>query len=82
MATANNQVVGKVMAGDDGHRGWLYAVCVRPGWRGCRVGSVLVRHAGQALPARGCLKINLQLADGNDAVAAFYEALGYLVESA
>ncbi len=80
MAMAADRVVGTVMAGYDGHRGWLYAVSVQPEWRGRGVGSALVRHAEHALSALGCLKINLQLADGNDAVAAFYEALGYAVE--
>lgn len=79
-AMADDQVIGTVMAGYDGHRGWLYAVCVQTEWRGKGVGSALVRHAEAALKERGCMKINLQLADGNDAVAAFYEALGYAVE--
>jgi len=79
-AIAGEKVVGGVMAGYDGHRGWLYAVCVLPEWRGQGLGSALVRHAEKALAALGCMKINLQLADGNDAVAAFYETLGYAVE--
>jgi len=44
------------------------------------LGTLLVRHAEQVLMARGAVKINLQIADGNEAVAAFYETLGYQVE--
>jgi ribosomal protein S18 acetylase RimI-like enzyme len=73
-------VVGTVMAGYDGHRGWLYAIAVHPAHRQRGLGTALVRHAEQALTVLGCVKINLQLADGNAAVAGFYQRLGYAVE--
>lgn len=74
------KVVGTVLAGYDGHRGWLYSVAVHPAHQHLGIGTALVRHAEQALAARGCMKINLQIVDGNEAVAAFYAALGYAVE--
>ncbi|MCB8745634.1 GNAT family acetyltransferase [Rhodoferax sp. U2-2l] len=73
-------VVGTVMAGYDGRRGWLYSVAVHPAHRHRGVGAALVRHAEQALVALGSVKINLQIAGGNEAVAPFYESLGYVVE--
>lgn len=79
VAVADGTVVGTVLAGYDGHRGWLYAVAVHPAHRKQGLGKALVRFAEQALIARGCLKINLQLIAGNASVA-FYEALGYAVE--
>ncbi|MDM0012458.1 GNAT family acetyltransferase [Variovorax sp. J22P168] len=74
------RVAGTVMAGYDGHRGWLYSVAVDPERRGGGIGSALVAHAEAALAALGCMKINLQIVGGNEAVTAFYEALGYVVE--
>ncbi len=65
------------LAGYDGHRGWLYSVAVHTDYRRHGLGSSLVRHAEQALTALGCMKINLQITSGNEAVAGFYEALGY-----
>ena len=73
-------VVGTVLAGYDGHRGWLYSVAVHPAHQHKGIGSALVRHAEQALAARGCMKINLQIVEGNEGVTAFYAALGYAVE--
>ena len=73
-------VLGTVLAGYDGHRGWLYSVAVHPAHQHQGIGSALVRHAEQALAARGCMKINLQIAEGNEAIAAFYAGLGYAVE--
>jgi ribosomal protein S18 acetylase RimI-like enzyme len=80
VALAQDLVVGTVMAGYDGHRGWLYSVAVDPRHRSRGIGTTLVAHAERALADRGCMKINLQIAGGNEAVAAFYEALGYAVE--
>jgi ribosomal protein S18 acetylase RimI-like enzyme len=74
------EVVGTVMAGYDGHRGWLYSVAVSPGHRKLGAGRQLVAHAEQALVSRGCLKINLQLLQSNAAVATFYASMGYAVE--
>ena len=73
-------VVGTVLAGYDGHRGWLYSVAVHPAHQHQGIGSALVRHAEQALAERGCMKINLQIVEGNESVVAFYAALGYGVE--
>ena len=80
VAVVAGEVIGTVMAGYDGHRGWLYSVAVSPGHRKLGAGRQLVLHAEQALAARGCLKINLQLLATNAAVAAFYTSLGYAVE--
>ena len=80
VAVAAGEVVGTVMAGYDGHRGWLYSVAVSPAHRKLGAGRQLVAHAEQALAGRGCLKINLQLLQSNAAVAAFYASMGYAVE--
>ncbi len=73
-------VQGTAMAGYDGHRGWLYAIAVDPRLRQRGIGRALVEHACAELAARGCGKVNLQVRDGNDAAAAFYEALGFVRE--
>ncbi|TKK32756.1 GNAT family acetyltransferase [Pseudomonas sp. CFBP13528] len=80
VATDKKTVIGTILAGYDGHRGWLYSVAVHADYRRHGLGSSLVRHAEQVLTALGCMKINLQITGGNDAVVGFYEALGYGVE--
>jgi ribosomal protein S18 acetylase RimI-like enzyme len=74
------RVIGTAMGGYDGHRGWLYSIAVHPSAQRQGLGAALVRHTEQALAARGCLKINLQLLASNEATAAFYATLGYRVE--
>lgn len=80
VALSDAGVVGTVMAGYDGHRGWLYSVAVHPSHRQQGLGAALVRQAERALTARGCVKVNLQILASNEAVAAFYAPLGYAVE--
>lgn len=80
VAVRDEEVIGTVMGGYDGHRGWLYSVAVHPAHRREGLGAKLVRHAEDALIARGCMKINLQIISANASVAAFYEALGYSIE--
>ena len=80
VALEADAVVGTILAGYDGHRGWLYSVAVRESSRHRGIGTALVRHAERALTERGCVKINLQIAGGNEGVTAFYESLGYVVE--
>jgi ribosomal protein S18 acetylase RimI-like enzyme len=80
VAVENEAILGTIMAGYDGHRGWLYSVAVDPGKRLNGLGSALVHHAEKALAELGCMKVNLQLLDTNEATAAFYNSIGYAVE--
>lgn len=76
----DDKVVGTVIAGYDGHRGWLYSVAVAPEVRRNGLGTALLRHAESALRALGCAKINLQVMPTNSTVVGFYRGLGYDVE--
>jgi ribosomal protein S18 acetylase RimI-like enzyme len=80
VAICDGIVVGSIMAGYDGHRGWLYSLAVLPDYRNRDIGSELVLKAEQALAGRGCMKINLQIMEGNQGVQAFYASLGYSAE--
>jgi ribosomal protein S18 acetylase RimI-like enzyme len=80
VATVEGVLVGTVLGGYDGHRGWVYSLAVRPGQRRRGVGTALVRRLEGALAGRGCLKVNLQVRASNAGVVAFYEKLGYAVE--
>ncbi|EKG37383.1 GNAT family acetyltransferase [Pseudomonas syringae] len=80
VALADDELVGTILAGYDGHRGWLYSVAVDPQQRGNGLGTRLVRHAEKALADLGCVKINLQIHTFNESVQAFYRTLGYTPE--
>jgi GNAT superfamily N-acetyltransferase len=82
VADVDGSVVATVMAGYDGHRGWVNYLAVDPECRGLGYGRGLMAEAEGRLAARGCPKVNLQIRDSNTAVLAFYERLGYAVDAA
>ena len=71
------RVIGSVMTGYDGHRGWLYSLAVAEDARGNGYGRALVEHAERALAAIGCPKLNLQIMANKPAAREFYARLGY-----
>jgi ribosomal protein S18 acetylase RimI-like enzyme len=80
VAEIDGALVGAVIAGFDGVRGWIYHLAVAPAHRRRGIATRLMRGAEAALRARGCSKINLQVRPTNESVVAFYRALGYQVE--
>ena len=80
VALNGREVVGTILAGYDGHRGWIYSLAVRPELRRQGVGSFMLKAAERKLNALGCVKINLQIAEGNEGVEPFYLQNGYVVE--
>ncbi len=80
VAIDQDLVIGSIMAGYDGHRGWLYAAAVLQSHQRQGIGTALVRAAENRLSAMGCTKINLQVRSSNTAVTKFYGSLGYEIE--
>ncbi|SAL49113.1 GNAT family acetyltransferase [Caballeronia telluris] len=73
----DSRVIGTIMAGYDGHRGWLYSLAVAEDMRRHGYGRALVQHAESELAIRGCPKVNLQILTSKSGVQAFYAKLGY-----
>ena len=82
VAVESDQIVGTVMAGYEGHRGWINYLAVGPSRRRGGLGRALMAEAERVLRAAGCPKINLLVRPENQAAVAFYEALGFTVEGA
>jgi ribosomal protein S18 acetylase RimI-like enzyme len=80
VARSGDRVVGTVLGGYDGVRGWIYHLAVAPADRRRGIATRLMHEVERALSARGCLKINLQVRATNAAVVAFYRTLGYELE--
>ena len=80
VALDGDVVIGSIMAGYDGHRGWLYALAVLNSRRRQGAGTALVRGAEDRLQSMGCSKINLQVRATNAIVIEFCERLGYMIE--
>jgi ribosomal protein S18 acetylase RimI-like enzyme len=76
-AVADDRLVGTVMVGHDGHRGWVYYLAVAAAERGTGVGRTLMRAAEGWLVERGAVKVQLMVRPTNMAVTGFYDRLGY-----
>ena len=70
-------LVASVMAGHDGHRGWVYYVTVDPDHRFKGYGRAIMAAAEDWLRARGMEKMQLMVRADNTQVHAFYRSLGY-----
>jgi ribosomal protein S18 acetylase RimI-like enzyme len=71
------RVIATVMAGYDGHRGWINYLAVHPEHQRAGIGRRMMKEAENRLRAAGCPKINLQVRSTNTGVIAFYERIGF-----
>lgn len=73
----DGRIVGVVMAGYEGHRGWVNYLAVEPELRGRGLGRQLMLAVERLLFERGCPKVALQIRRSNHEVVRFYQSLGY-----
>jgi ribosomal protein S18 acetylase RimI-like enzyme len=77
VAFLDGKVIGSIMVGYEGHRGWLNYMAVLPEHQKHGYGSKLVEKAVGELKRLGCLKVNLQVRRCNASVVEFYKHLGF-----
>ncbi len=78
VGVAGGRIVAVVMAGYEGHRGWINYLGVDPEMRHAGYGRAIMDEAERRLRAMGCPKINLQVRRENTVAVAFYERLGFV----
>ena len=76
----DGEIVASVMAGYEGHRGWLNYVAVAPEFRRRGLARRILAEAERLLRAEGCAKINLQVRASNQPAVEFYRRLGYAMD--
>jgi ribosomal protein S18 acetylase RimI-like enzyme len=77
VATCDDEIIGTVMTGYDGHRGYLNYLGIHPEYRNKGYGRTLVEYSVQKLKELGCPKVNIQIRNSNTGVAGFYLKLGF-----
>ena len=75
-----DKLIASVMAGYDGHRGWINYFAVHPDFQARGYGKQLMDNVENRLRELGCPKINLQIREGNDKVLSYYQKLGFVEE--
>ena len=76
IAEETDRMLGTVMAGFDGHRGWIYYLGVLPVARGHGVARALLDEACDWLRSQNCPKVELMVRRDNP-VASAYRHLGW-----
>lgn len=73
----DGKIVGSIMAGYEGHRGWINYLAVVPEFQRHGYGEQLVHKAIEELKKMGCLKVNLQVRRSNTSAIDFYKHVGF-----
>lgn len=78
VGTVDHAVVATVMAGYEGHRGWINYLAVAPEHRSKGHARRLMAEVERMLRDAGCPKINLQIRRSNKEAIEFYKAIGFV----
>jgi len=75
-----DEIIATVMAGYDGHRGWINYLAVHPNHQQRGIGKRMMDEAEIRFRAVGCPKVNLQVRSANTNVIEFYRKIGYKID--
>lgn len=77
VAEDKGEIIGVIMAGNDGRRGYIYHTAVNPNCRGRGIGAALVEAAIDALKEAGINKTALVVFGTNNIGNAFWECMSF-----
>jgi len=77
VAESAGQMVGSILCGHDGRRGFLYHLAVHHGYRKQGLGRQLVNRCIAKLAASKIDKCHLFVLEGNDSAMVFWEKIGF-----
>jgi len=77
VAEQEDEIVGSVIGGWDGRRGWIYHLAVKPQHQRKGIGAGLVHEVEKRLVAKGAKKVNAQVYKWNEKSSEFFKAIGY-----
>ena len=81
VAEEDSKIVGVIMAGNDGRRGYIYHTAVLPEFRGKHIAKILVENAMAALEKEGITKVALVVFEKNQNGNGFWEKIGFTVRN-
>lgn len=79
VALDNGRVVGAILCGHDGRRGYVHHLAVHPDWRRQGIATRLITRALEHLQAAGIAKCHLFIFHANDAGKAFWQAVSWVL---
>ncbi|MCC8196635.1 MAG: GNAT family N-acetyltransferase [Ruminococcus sp.] len=77
VAEDKNGIIGAILVGNDGRRGYIYHTAVLPGYRRQGIATQLVDTAMEALHKIGIIKVALVVFNRNETGNTFWESMGF-----
>lgn len=77
VAVSENEIIGVILAGNDGRRGFIHHTAVSPSHRNQGIAAALVKKALEALKNCGINKVSLLVFKRNETGNAFWEKMGF-----
>ena len=77
VAMLDDKIIGVILSGHDGRRGYIYHAAVDIRYRGNGIGKLLVNRALEALEKEGINKVALVVFKNNDIGNAFWDSIGF-----
>lgn len=75
----DHEIIGVILAGNDGRRGYIYHTAVHPDHRKQGIAANLVEHVEKAMAALEINKVALVVFDRNDTGNSFWEKQSFTV---
>ena len=79
VAEDDGKIIGVIMSGHDGRRGYIHHTAVLPGYRNQGIAKKLVDSAMNALDIEGVNKVALVAFERNEIGNGFWENIGFVV---
>lgn len=80
IAVRGGELAGTCVGASDGHRCWIYYLCVTRPMRRRGIASALLDHVEGLFRDKGVRHVGLQVLNAREAAQDFYRSRGYLVE--
>lgn len=77
VACVEKQLIGAILCGHDGRRGYIYHTTVLPGYRRQGVATALIEAAEKSLQEQGITRVCLNVMETNDAGKQFWQNRGW-----
>ena len=77
VAVQKDEIIGCIMSGHDGRRGYLQHLIVQPAYRGHGIARTLVHTALNALARIGIYKTHCFVFRSNDTAQGFWKSMGW-----
>ncbi|QEE15644.1 GNAT family N-acetyltransferase [Promethearchaeum syntrophicum] len=75
--TVKNKILGAVLGGYDGRRGWIHHLAIHSSIQGMKYGTILMNEIIRRFKERNVVKLKIEILKSNIGVIDFYKKIGW-----